>query len=184
MTCQLSLCERYRPVRRWWNHFIIYKNHPSTWCLRFPMGSKNIPSIPIQLANSRCDPPHVGTTEPENIMQSASSTENITPSVRGIINNEPWTIVFFYCSISNRRLLLLMSHEVGSVSWGLGGKAVWNHWAMPVEPRAMAAFHMVRSVHLQPTWPTGIIGCDCVYNMSETLLDTCGASDSHYRTRC
>ena len=95
MTCQLSPCERYHPVRRWWNHFIIYKNHPSTWCLRFPMGSKNIPSIPIQLANSRCDPPHVGTTEPENIMQSASSTENITPSVRGIINNEPWTIVFF-----------------------------------------------------------------------------------------
>jgi hypothetical protein len=68
MTCQLSPCERYRPVRRWWNHFIIYKNHPSTWCLRFPMGSKNLPSIPIQLANSRCDPPHVGTTEQENII--------------------------------------------------------------------------------------------------------------------
>ena len=30
MTCQLSECERYHPVRRWWNHFIIYKNHPST----------------------------------------------------------------------------------------------------------------------------------------------------------
>ena len=71
MTCQLSECERYHPVRRWWNHFIIYKNHPSTWCLRFPMGSKNIPSIPIQLANSRCDPPHVGTTEQENIIHDA-----------------------------------------------------------------------------------------------------------------
>ena len=150
---------------------------PQRWCLRFPMGSRNIPSIPIQLANSRCDPPHVGTTEQENIMQSGPSTENITPSVRGIINNEPsnhgplffclslgwWSLLRIaqWSSIS-RRLLLLMSHEVGSVSWGLGGKAVWNHWAMPVEPRAMAAFHMVRSVHLQPTWPTGIIGCDCV----------------------
>ena len=35
MSSQLSECERYHPVRRWWNHFIIYKNHPSTWCLRF-----------------------------------------------------------------------------------------------------------------------------------------------------
>ena len=74
MTCQLSPCERYHPVRRRWNHFIIYKNHPSTWCLRFPMGSKNIPSIPIQLANSRCDPPHVGTTEQENIVHYAIGT--------------------------------------------------------------------------------------------------------------
>ena len=30
MSSQLSECERYHPVRRWWNHFIIYKNHPST----------------------------------------------------------------------------------------------------------------------------------------------------------
>ena len=44
---------------------------PQRWCLRFPMGSKNIPSIPIQLANSRCDPPHVGTTEQENIVHDA-----------------------------------------------------------------------------------------------------------------
>ena len=60
--------------------------------LKIPYGFKNLPSIPIQLANSRCDPPHVGTTDKENIMQSGPSTENITPSVRGIINNEPWTI--------------------------------------------------------------------------------------------
>ena len=44
---------------------------PQRWCLRFPMGSRNIPSIPIQLANSRCDPPHVGTTEQENIIHDA-----------------------------------------------------------------------------------------------------------------
>ena len=39
--------------------------------LKIPMGSKHIPSIPIQLANSRCDPPHVGTTEQENIIHDA-----------------------------------------------------------------------------------------------------------------
>ena len=77
-----------------------------------------------------------------------------------------WSLGYWWSLSSiSRRLLLLMSHEVGSISWGLGRKAVWNHWAMHVEPRAMAAFHMVRSVHLQPTWPTGIIGCDCVCNM-------------------
>ena len=52
MTCQLSPCERYHPVRRRWNHFIIYKSHPSTWCLRLPMGSKIFLafqySLPIQ----------------------------------------------------------------------------------------------------------------------------------------
>ena len=74
MTCQLSLCERYRPVRRWWNHFIIYKNHPSTVMLKIPCGFKNLPSIPIQLANARCDPPHVGTTEQENIVHDAICT--------------------------------------------------------------------------------------------------------------
>ena len=152
--------------------------------LKIPMGSKNIPSIPIQLANSRCDPPHVGTTEQENIIQYTIWTFDGKHHAKCWRYNQQWTMdchgPLFFCwslgwwsllrvaqwsSISNRSLLLLMSHAVGSVSWGLGGKAVWNHWAMHVEPRAMAAFHMVRSVHLQPTWPTGIIGCDCVYNM-------------------
>lgn len=40
MTCQLSPCERYHPVRRWWNHFIIYKSHPSTVMLKIPYGFK------------------------------------------------------------------------------------------------------------------------------------------------
>ena len=40
MTCQLSPCERYHPVRRRWNHFIIYKNHPSTVMLKIPHGFK------------------------------------------------------------------------------------------------------------------------------------------------
>ena len=74
MTCRLSPCERYHPVRRWWNHFIIYKNHPSTVMLKIPCGFKNLPSIPIQLANARCDPPHVGTTEQENIVHDAICT--------------------------------------------------------------------------------------------------------------
>ena len=40
MTCQLSPCERYHPVRRRWNHFIIYKNHPSTVMLKILHGFK------------------------------------------------------------------------------------------------------------------------------------------------
>ena len=97
MTCQLSPCERYHPVRRRWNHFIIYKSHPSTWCLRLPMGSKIFLafqySLPIQDVTR-----HMWAPQNRRIlfmMQSGPLTENITPSVRGIINNEPWTIVFF-----------------------------------------------------------------------------------------